>query len=101
MHALQEEPIVDLLVLVDVDISDSNQILNDEGGKGDLNEHVIANLTLTPVWVQQTLQEVGDLVGDPADTQRTRSQFSSAPQALSATDSLMHIHRCMVSTSDP
>jgi hypothetical protein len=44
MHALQEEPIADPLVLVDVDLSDSDQtsdsdqISDDDGEESDLDE---------------------------------------------------------------
>jgi hypothetical protein len=47
------------------------------------------------------LQDVGELVGDPADTRRTRSHFFGAPQALAATKPLMTIHCYMSLGSDP
>jgi hypothetical protein len=33
----------------------------------------MASPTQSPTWVEKTLQDVGELVDDPADTRRTRS----------------------------
>ena len=30
---------------------------------------------IRPKWAKKTIQEVGDLVGDPLDSRKTRSQF--------------------------
>jgi hypothetical protein len=57
--------------------------------------------TQFPTWVEKTLQDVSELVGDPADTRRTRSQFFGAPQALAATEPLMPINFYMSLGSDP
>jgi hypothetical protein len=38
MNVVQEEPIADSLVLVDVDLSDSYQISDDDGAASDLDE---------------------------------------------------------------
>ena len=38
-----------------------------------------------PKWAKITLQDVGDLVGDPTDTRRTKSYFEEPPLALAAT----------------
>jgi hypothetical protein len=38
--------------------------------------------TQLPTWADKTLKDAGELVGDPADTKRTRSQFFGDPQAL-------------------
>lgn len=79
IHALHEEPIADPSVLVDVVLwdsdhtSDLDQISYDDGAASDLDEQVIADPTPSPVWAQQTLQATGDLVGDLADTLKTRS----------------------------
>jgi hypothetical protein len=54
-----------------------------------------------PTWAEKTLQDVGELVGDLADTRRTRSQFLGAPQALAATKPLLPIHFYMSLGSDP
>jgi hypothetical protein len=48
--------------------------------------------TQFPTWADKTLQDAGELVSDPADTRRTRSQFFGAPQVLNATEPLLHIH---------
>jgi hypothetical protein len=42
----------------------------------------MASPTQFPTWAEKTLQDAGELVGDPADTRRTRSQFFGAPQAM-------------------
>ena len=39
----------------------------------------------SPLWARQTLQSVGDWVGDPLDTRRTRSQFQDAPHVFMTT----------------
>jgi hypothetical protein len=39
-----------------------------------------------PKWAKTTLQDVGDLVGDPVDTRRTRSDFEEPPLALTSTE---------------
>jgi hypothetical protein len=45
-----------------------------------------------PTWAEKTLQDAGELVSDPANTRRTRSQFFGAPQALDAIEPLIPIH---------
>ena len=61
----------------------------------------MASPTQLPTWAEKTLQDAGELVGDPADTRRTRSQFFGAPQALAATEPLLPIHFYMKLGSDP
>jgi hypothetical protein len=41
-----------------------------------------------PKWAHTTLQVVGDLVGDPSNTRRTRSDFEEPPVALTTTEQL-------------
>ena len=41
----------------------------------------IPSSSTKPRWAQQTLDSVGSLVGNPLDTQRTRSQHKSFPHA--------------------
>jgi hypothetical protein len=53
------------------------------------------------MWAEKTLQDASELVGDPADTRRTRSQFLGAPKALAATKTLLPIHCYMSLGSDP
>jgi hypothetical protein len=60
----------------------------------------MASPTQLPTWVEKTLQDAGELVGDPADTRRARSQFFGAPQALAATEPLLPIHCYMSLVSD-
>jgi hypothetical protein len=54
-----------------------------------------------PKWAQTTLQDAGDLVGDPVDTRRTRSNFEEPPLALTATEPLPPEHIFLVQSSDP
>lgn len=48
-----------------------------------------------PTWAEKTLQDEGELVSDPVDVRRTRSQFFGAPQALAATEPLLPINYYM------
>jgi hypothetical protein len=57
--------------------------------------------TQFPTWAEKTLQDAGELVGDPADTRRTRSQFFGAPQALVDTEPFLPIHCYMSLGSYP
>jgi hypothetical protein len=61
----------------------------------------MASLTQLPTWVEKTLQDAGELVGDPADTRRTRSYFFGAAQALATTEPLFPIHFYMSLGSYP
>jgi hypothetical protein len=54
-----------------------------------------------PKWAQSTLQDAGDLVGDPTDPRRTRSQFEDPPHVLTTTEPMMPLHCYMVQSSDP
>jgi hypothetical protein len=54
-----------------------------------------------PKWAKTTLQDAGDLVGDPADTRRTRSDFEEPPLALTTTEPLPPRHIFLVQSSDP
>jgi hypothetical protein len=56
---------------------------------------------LRPKWAKTTLQDVGDLVGDPTDTRRTQSNFEEPPLALTATESMPPMHIFLVQSSDP
>jgi hypothetical protein len=61
----------------------------------------MSSSTQFPTWAEKTLQDAGELVGDLADTRRTRSQFFGAPQALDAIEPLLLIHFYMSLGSDP
>jgi hypothetical protein len=52
-------------------------------------------------WAQTTLQDAGDLVGNPADTMRNRSNFEEPPVALIATEPLPSRNIFLVQSSDP
>jgi hypothetical protein len=47
------------------------------------------------------MQDVGEQVGDPADTRRTRSQLFGDPQALAAIEPLLPINCYMSLGLDP
>ena len=40
--------------------------------------HVYHDSPTSPKWAEKTIQVVGDLVGDPLDARKTRSQFHNA-----------------------
>jgi len=61
----------------------------------------MATPTQLPTWVEKTLQDAGELVGDPTDARRTISQFFGALQTLAATRPLIPIHCYMTVGSDP
>jgi hypothetical protein len=61
----------------------------------------MASLDPLPVWAKNTLHDVGELVDNPTDPRRTRSQFFEAPTALDATEKLFPIHFYMSLASDP
>jgi hypothetical protein len=67
------------------------------------SEHpdAVAEPEKRPKWAQTTLQDAGDLVGDPADTRRTRSNFEEPPIALTVTEPLPSRHLFLVQSSDP
>jgi hypothetical protein len=67
------------------------------------SEHpdAVAEPEQRPKWAHTTLHDVGDLVGDPADTRRTRSDFKEHPVALTSTEPLPSRHIFLVQYSDP
>ena len=54
-----------------------------------------------PKWAQNTLQDVGDLVGNPTDTRRTQFDFEEPPLALTATEPMPPKNIFLVQSSDP
>jgi hypothetical protein len=60
-----------------------------------------ANLEQRPKWAHTTLQDAGDLVGDPTHTRRTRSDFEEPPIALTATKPFPSRNIFLVHSSDP
>jgi hypothetical protein len=84
----------------DLDDSDSDS----ESVQSDAeSEHLdgVAEPEQRPKWAQTSLQDAGDLIGDPADTRRTRSDFEEPPVALTATEPLPSRHLFLVQSSDP
>jgi hypothetical protein len=72
-RSISSRLLVDVVLWDSDHTSDLDQISYDDGAASDLDEQVIADPTPSPVWAQQTLQATGDLVGDLADTLKTRS----------------------------
>jgi hypothetical protein len=56
---------------------------------------------MRPKWAHITLQDVGDLVGDPIDTRRNIYYFEETHLALTTTKPLPHRHIFLVQYSDP
>jgi hypothetical protein len=54
-----------------------------------------------PKWAQTTLQDAGDLIGDPADTRRTEYDFKEPPIALTTTETFPSMDLFFVQSSDP
>jgi hypothetical protein len=67
------------------------------------SEHLdaVAELEKRPKWAHTTLQDAGDLIGDPANTRRTQSDFEEPPVALTATEPLPSRHLFLVQSLDP
>jgi hypothetical protein len=67
------------------------------------SEHpdAVAGPEQRPKWARPTLQDAGDLVGDPTDTMRTRSDFEEPHVSLIATEPLPSRHLFLVQSSDP
>ena len=100
---LAEEP----LVATDEEDSETSLSTSEQpsekplGSDSEDEEQVMAAPTQLPTQAEKTLQDAGELVGDPEDARRTRSQFFGAPQALVATKPLLPIHFHMTISSDP
>ena len=47
-------------------------------GYDDDDMHSYHDSPIHPKWEEKTIQEAGDLVGDPLDSRKTRSQFHNA-----------------------
>ena len=59
------------------DVSDESLSDFSDSGIGD-DMHSVHDSPIHPKWVEKTIEEAGDLVGDPLDSRKTRSQFHSA-----------------------
>ena len=92
--------------------SSSNEISDSEDSDDSKSESIhldadsyhldaVADLEHRPKWAQTTLQDVGDLVGDPTDTRRTRYDLEEPPIALTTTEPLPSMHIFLVQSSDP
>jgi hypothetical protein len=65
------------------------------------NEELALELQQMPKWAQSTVQEEGNLAGDPLDSRRNRSQHVDPSHALSSSEPTMPMHFYMVQYSDP
>jgi hypothetical protein len=65
------------------------------------DEHAHAEPKQRPKWAQTTLQYARDLIGDPADTSRTRSNFKEPLIALTATEPFPSKDIFLVQSLDP
>jgi hypothetical protein len=63
--------------------------------------YVDAELEKRPKWAKTSLQDVGDLVGDPTDTRRTRSNFKEPPLALTSIEPMPTKNILLVQYLDP
>jgi hypothetical protein len=54
-----------------------------------------------PKWAKTTLQDAGDLIGDPADTRRNLYDFKEPPLDLTSTESMPPMHIFLVQYSYP
>jgi hypothetical protein len=68
------------------DSEDSNDLDLESVQSDAESEHpdAVAESEQRPKWASTTLQDAGDLIGDPIDTRRTRSDFEEPPFALTA-----------------
>jgi hypothetical protein len=62
---------------------------------------VDAELEKRPKWAKTTLQDAGDLVGDPSDTRRTRYDFEDPPLVLTSTEPMPPRHIFLFQYSNP
>jgi hypothetical protein len=60
-----------------------------------------SKLQQMPKKAQTTLQEVGNLAGNPLDSRRTRSQHEEPSHVFSASEPVMPMHCYMVQSTDP
>jgi hypothetical protein len=82
----------------DSDDSDTESVHSDVESK---HPDAVAKPKQRPKWAQTTLQDAEDLVGNPADTRRTRYDFEEPHVALAATEPLPSRHLFLVQSSDP
>jgi hypothetical protein len=107
LHAFQEKPATTSLPLPKANLREDSSCymdhISDQISKYDLevHEHVITNPNLRPQWEQHTQQVIEDLVGEPIDPRRTRSQFEGVLHALTTTEPLLPMHLYMVLAYDP
>jgi hypothetical protein len=70
----------------DSEDSDDLDIESVQSDVDSVHADAYAELEPRPKWAKTTLQDAGDLVGDPADTRRTRSDLEEPPLSLTATE---------------
>jgi hypothetical protein len=84
--------------LEDLDDSDLDSVYSDAESK---HPDAVAEPEKRPKWAHTTLQVVGDLIGDPTDTRRTRYDCEEPPVALTSTEPFPSMHIFFVKSSDP
>jgi hypothetical protein len=85
----------------DSEDSDDSDLESDQSDAESTHPDAVAEPEQRPKWAQTTLQDAGDLIGDPTDTRRTRSDFEEPLVALTATEPLPCRHIFLVQSSDP
>jgi hypothetical protein len=79
LHDFSEDPAEEPLVVTDEEESENSSSTSEKpseksfGSDTEDEEPFMAAPTQFPTWAEKTLQDAGELVGDPADTRRTRS----------------------------
>jgi hypothetical protein len=98
LHDFLEDPAKEPLVVTDEEELETSLSTSKNPSEKPLRyyiedeDQVMSSPTQLPTWAEKTLQYAGELVGDLADTRRTRSQFFGAPQAMDAIEPLIPIN---------
>jgi hypothetical protein len=82
----------------DLDDSDSELVQSDAESE---HPDAVAEPEQRSKWEQTTLQATGDLIGDRADTRRTRFDFKETPVSLTSIEPFPSRHVFLVQSSDP
>ena len=85
----------------DLEDSDDSYLESVQSDVESEHPYAVAEPEQRPKSAHTTLQDEGDLVGDPADTRKTQSDFEEPPIAFNATKPLTSRHLLLVQFSDP
>jgi hypothetical protein len=66
-----------------------------------MHADVDVELDMRPKWANTTLQDAGDLVGDPVKTRRTQSDCKEPPLSVTSTELILSRHIFLVWYSYP